>query len=135
MPLYLADTSAWNRSKVAGERWDALVERGEVAVCTPVILELLYSAQSKREYRALAYDLTGFPHLPLDGETDAAARRAQALMAERTQHRGAKPIDVLVAAIAETHGAVVLHYDHQFDAIARATGQPTEWLAPPGSLD
>ena len=44
-------------------------------------------------------------------------------------------MDLLIAAIAETRGAVVLHYDRHFDTIARVTGQPMEWLARRGSLD
>jgi predicted nucleic acid-binding protein len=44
-------------------------------------------------------------------------------------------MDLLIAAIAKIHGAVVLHYDRHFDAIARVTGQPMEWLARRGSLD
>ncbi len=38
------------------------------------------------------------------------------------------------AAAAETVGLVVLPYDADFDVIAEATGQPTEWVAPRGSL-
>lgn len=29
----------------------------------------------------------------------------------------------------------VLHYDGDFDMIASLTGQPTEWVVPPGSAD
>jgi hypothetical protein len=33
-------------------------------------------------------------------------------------------------------GALTLvHYDHDFDQIAHATGQPAIWLAPAGSID
>jgi hypothetical protein len=31
--------------------------------------------------------------------------------------------------------AILLHYDRHFDAIARVTGQPGEWIARRGSLD
>jgi predicted nucleic acid-binding protein len=34
------------------------------------------------------------------------------------------PVDLLIAAVAESYGAVLLHYDRHFDAIVRATGQP-----------
>jgi predicted nucleic acid-binding protein len=44
-------------------------------------------------------------------------------------------MDLLIAAIARIQGAILLHYDRHFDAIARATGQPMEWLARRGSLD
>jgi len=29
----------------------------------------------------------------------------------------------------------VLHYDGDFDMIASLTGQPAEWVVPPGSAD
>jgi predicted nucleic acid-binding protein len=44
-------------------------------------------------------------------------------------------IDLLTAAVAEHHGAVVLHYDADFEHIAATTGQPHTWIAPRGSID
>jgi hypothetical protein len=107
----------------------------QLAICVPVTLELLYSAQSRSEYRLLAFDLEAFHQLPLDRRASAAAMRTQARLADKSQHRGPKPIDLLIAAIAEVNGAILLHYDRQFEAIARVTGQPMEWLAPRGNLD
>jgi predicted nucleic acid-binding protein len=43
-------------------------------------------------------------------------------------------IDLLTAAIAEHHGAVILHYDAHFEDIAATTGQPHAWIVPRGSL-
>ena len=133
--MYLPDTSAWNRSTRAFDRWERMVEAGQLAVCAPVTLELLYSAQSRRNYRLLSFVLGRLPRLPLDPRAAAAAARTQRLLAEKSQHRGPKPIDLLVAAIAEVNGATLLHYDRHFDAIGRVSGQPMEWLAPRGSLD
>jgi predicted nucleic acid-binding protein len=41
---------------------------------------------------------------------------------------------LLIAAAAEAAGVTVLHYDEDYDRIAKVTGQPTRWLAPAGSL-
>ena len=41
----------------------------------------------------------------------------------------------MTAAVAELNGATLVHYHRHFDAISRVTGQVTEWLAPPGTLD
>ena len=41
---------------------------------------------------------------------------------------------LFTAAVAEHHGAVVLHYDADFEHIAAATGQPQVWVAPRRSL-
>ena len=37
-------------------------------------------------------------------------------------------------AATEAAGIAVMHYDSDFDRIAAVTGQPTEWVAPAGSL-
>lgn len=50
------------------------------------------------------------------------------------RHRSAGAVDLLVAAIAELQGLTMLHYDHDVETIASVTGQPTQWLAPPGRL-
>jgi predicted nucleic acid-binding protein len=133
--LVLADTSAWHRSTRAAELWTDLLETGLLAICTPVALELLSSARSRGAYHELARDLAYLPTLQLDRRAETIAVRTQAALAARGQHRGATPIDLLIAAVAETHDAILLHYDRHFDAIARVTGQPTEWLARRGSLD
>jgi predicted nucleic acid-binding protein len=70
----------------------------------------------------------------VDERSEDAAWRIQAALAERSQHRGPSPVDVLIAAIAEVNGVTLLHYDRHFDAIARVTGQPMEWLARRGTL-
>jgi predicted nucleic acid-binding protein len=41
----------------------------------------------------------------------------------------------LVAAAAEERGLILLHYDADFDHISRATGQPSAWAVPAGTID
>jgi predicted nucleic acid-binding protein len=131
---YLADTSAWNRSRVAG-RWAELLEQDELALCTPVRLELLYSARGKTDFAELSWQLDGLQNLPTSRRAESLAVEIQSELAVRSQHRGPKPVDLLVAAIAQVHGKVLLHYDRHFDVVARVTGQPAQWLARRGSLD
>ena len=135
MPTYLADTSAWHRQLRVADRWSGLVERDEIVLCTPVALELLYSARDPADYERIAGDLDGFLTLPLDRRAEAFARRTQAELVVRGQHRGPAPVDLLIAAIAEAHDVALLHYDRHFEAIAQVTGQQAEWLARRGSLD
>ncbi len=132
---YLADTSAWNRSGRVQDRWSELIEGNELALCAPIRLELLYSARGRADYDALAEDLLGLPNLSVDDRVEANALRAQAALARRGQHRGPTPVDLLIAAVAEAHGVILLHYDSHFDLIARATGQDAEWVGRRGSLD
>jgi len=41
----------------------------------------------------------------------------------------------VIAACAEIHDAVIVHYDRDFDTIAAVTGQESRWLVPAGSID
>jgi hypothetical protein len=56
-------------------------------------------------------------------------------MAASGRHRGAKPVDLVIAAAAEAAGLAVLHYDDDYDRIASVTHQPMEWVARAGTLD
>jgi len=135
VPLYLADTSAWHRSAAVFDRWSELVARAEVAISPPVMLEILFSARSARDALALRIQLGSLPQLPLDERAAPAAMATQAALTEKAHHRGPRPMDLLIAAVAEVNGATLLHYDRHFDPIAGVTGQPMEWLARRGSLD
>ncbi len=135
---FLVDTSAWNRSTATAEltgRWTNLVASNRVALCPPVRLELLFSARGPADYKAFAEELDGLPSCPLNHRVTSRAEAVQALLAKRSQHRGPNTVDLLVAAIAETNDITLVHYDRHFDAIAKVTGQPTEWIAPRGSMD
>jgi predicted nucleic acid-binding protein len=135
VPLYLADTSAWHRSAAVFDRWSELLSRGDIAVSPPVQLELLSSARSARDASTLRTQLSSLPQLSLDERAASTALALQAQLAEKAQHRGPRPMHLLIAAIAEVNAATLLHYDRHFDTIARVTGQPMEWLARRGSLD
>ena len=138
MPLYLGDTSAWNRSKQRPEiegRWAVLIAEGGLAITPPVSLELLLSAQGPADFAQFQDELQALPLLPLDEPAVERATRVQELLVLRGQHGGPKPMDLLIAAVAELHDAVLIHYDRHFDAVRRATGQPMEWLARRGSLE
>ena len=88
-------------------------------------------------------ELTGFPEM-MDGRVKTLHPKVHGgLLAVRAnpEHQaamlahGIEPIDLLIAAVAEGAGATLLHYDRHVEAIARVTGQPTEWIARRGSLD
>src|SRR6266566_2173098 len=90
----LADTSAWHRSIRALDRWLSLYNA--LALCTPVRLELLNSARGPADYRTVSDNLLGFRHIPMDERAERVAARTQAALAERSQHRGPTPIDLLI---------------------------------------
>jgi predicted nucleic acid-binding protein len=138
MATYLADKSALTRRDTRPAVRDVvepLLVAGEVATCAIVELELLYSAASPKAYKALAGALKGLPHAPIDDATLDRALEVQALLAAKSQHRAVPLPDLMIAACAERAGLTVLHYDADYDRIARLTGQPTRWVVTRGSVD
>jgi predicted nucleic acid-binding protein len=101
-----------------------------------VLLEVLYSARSPLDHRrtrerlSLALELATMDQGALD-----RAPGVQSALAERSRHRGVSLPDLMLAATAEQHGLIVLHYDADFDRIAAVTGQATEWIVTRGSVD
>ena len=135
---FLVDTSAWNRINATVElssRWTELATAGGVTLCPPVRIELLFSARGPADYADFADELDGLPSRTLSRQAVERAGDVQFKLAGRSQHRGPNAVDLFVAAIAEINDLTLLHYDRHFDAIARVTGQATEWIAPRGTLD
>jgi predicted nucleic acid-binding protein len=77
---------------------------------------------------------SAWPFVAMDQSVLDRAVVVQDSLAARSWQRGAKIADLLIAAAAEAAGLVVLHYDHDFDVIARVTGQPVEWIVPAGTV-
>ena len=97
-------------------------------------LEVGFSARNAREWDGLMKALDVFVLVETSRLHLVRARQVQRLLASRSQ-RGRKVPDLLVAAAAEDAGLIVLHYDADFDRIARVTGQPCKWVLPAGSID
>jgi predicted nucleic acid-binding protein len=130
---YLIDTSAFARRNSKEEvrlATDALLLRGEIAVCPVLMLELGYTVRNADEHAALLAALHRFPSCELRPADWARALEVQQMFAEKGQHRAAKLADLLLVACAEREALAVLHYDHDYDLIADVTGQPTEWVVP-----
>lgn len=135
---YLIDTSAVARiltNKAVREQWSDHLAEGVVGLCDVTELELLYSARSlmdRLENEALLAEL--FNWVPMHDRVYQRARAVQRRLTDSGAHRSAGAVDLLVAATAELSGLAVLHYDADFEAVAKVTGQPTRWVAPPGSV-
>ena len=136
MPYYLGDTSALARlmHPVVAPLLAPLIESGLVARCTPTDLEAGYSSPDPAAHRTMRRFRAAWPLVPMDQPVLDRAVEVQDVLAERSQQRGAKIADLLIAAAAEAAGLVVLHYDHDFDLIAGVTGQSVEWIVPAGTI-
>jgi predicted nucleic acid-binding protein len=135
--LYLIDTSAQGRIAHPAVRKiiAGLIADRAAATCVTVDLEAGYSGRDLAGVRLIAErrrDL--YVVLPIAEVIAERARDVQIRMAARGHHRAAGVIDLITAAVAEHHGAVVLHYDADFEHIAAVTGQPQAWIAPRGDL-
>lgn len=136
----LVDTSVWtriaSRPEVAAAITAKLAAGQALCTCPVVDLELLHSARGSAEYDAWAITRAqAYPSLPLTAAVGERALLVQQQLAHRGLHRAAKLPDLLIAAIAEVAGAIVLHYDSDYDHIAAITGQPTEWIVSRGGID
>jgi predicted nucleic acid-binding protein len=138
MMLYLADTSAWHRSarpEIAAA-WERRLGDDSLATCSQIRLEILYSARSADDYDRLAAELAALHQLPCGAAQLERALESQRSLARRggLHHRSVKIPDLIIAATAESAGAILWHYDEDYDRIAEITGQSVEWIAPRGSL-
>ena len=135
--LYLIDTSVHVRTGNLSVRniIGGLIADRAAATCVTVDLEASYSGRDVKDVRAIAKrrrDL--YVLLPISEVVADRARDVQVRMAARGHHRAAGVIDLLTAAVAEHHGAVILHYDADFEHIAATTGQPHVWVVERGSI-
>lgn len=135
-PFYLGDTSALARlaHPDVAARLGPLIEAGLVARCTPTDLEAGVTSASPASHRAMRQARSSWPFVAMDQAVLDRAVEMQDSLAERSQHRGAKIADLLIAAAAEAASLIVLHYDRDFDVIAKITGQPMEWIVAAGSV-
>ncbi len=137
----LLDNSAWARldqAELAQERADEIadwIEEGRVATCLPFLLEAGYSARNTRDHDALLTNLMSLPNIPIDDRVEARAIEAQRQLARAGHHR-LPPVDLIIAALADTHGLGILHYDSDYEIVSERTDLrfASVWLAPRGSI-
>lgn len=133
---HLVDTSVLTRlsSEAVRQVVQPLAEAGRVARAAISDLEVGFSARNAQEWDDLAAALDIFSLIDTTADHLTRARQVQRLLAASSQ-RGRKIPDLLISAAAESERLTVLHYDQDFDRIAAVTGQPTQWVVPPGTVD
>jgi predicted nucleic acid-binding protein len=132
---FLLDTSVITRLARPEVRGvvEPLAALGELGRPSITDLEVGYSARNAAEWDQLMGALDAFETVDTTAAHLGRALQVQRLLAARSQ-RGRKIPDLLVAATAEERGAIVLHYDADFDLIAAVTGQRCQWVVPRGSI-
>lgn len=114
------------------ERINGLRATKRLATCAIAIAELLYSDRNPDEIQRSRDRLARLPYLALSLEAERRIPEVMQALAGRGWHRMPVP-DLLLAATAEVHSAVLLHYDSDYERIAEVTGQPHEWIIPRGT--
>ena len=141
MTRLLVDNSVLQRlARSAGiaEAVRSALESGGVLCSSEVSrLEAGYSARSVHEHAEIIDRLTiDFELLPLSAETGVVAAELQSALFEAGQGRAVGVVDLLHAATAICHRAVVLHYDADFEVLADVDGRLRHrWVVPRGSVD
>lgn len=121
---FVADTSAWWRAATLPEDLGSLLQGAVLEDrfwITPIVrMEILYSARTSSEYRALESELDALRILRNDRAVADAATSAFGELAARSDgyHR-VPPTDALIAAAAAEYGGLaVFHRDAHFDRLA-----------------
>lgn len=132
---YLVDTSVLTRLRNAtvAQRLRVLDVAG-LARAPITDLEIGFSASNEREWDKLIAALAAFDPVEVVPDDFIRALALQRRLA-RAGLKGRKVPDLLVAAVAEGRSFTVLHYDADFDHIQAVTGQPAEWVVPPGTIN
>jgi predicted nucleic acid-binding protein len=135
VPLYLADSSIWAWANKGprpdiNEKLADRLERGEVATCSPVALEVMHRAGTNAEYEHLFRALLEpLDWLPLGEATSRRAIDVQRELAATSDGNHRRPaVDYLIAAIAEAAGndVTLWFFDKDLRVISEHTGQPAE---------
>jgi predicted nucleic acid-binding protein len=134
---YLADKSALARLHLPAvrEELEPLMQRALVGMCGVTELEMLYSARNIQERARMREHLeASLNQVDTPEDIWQQAAEIQEALTEQAQHRSASIPDLIVAATARARGLEILHYDRDFDTIARYTEQPAHWIVPPGTV-
>ncbi len=133
---YLVDTSVLKRLGHAEVRKvvEPLATGGQLGRPRICDLEVGYSARNVEEWDQFVAALDAFDAVETTAAHVRRALQVQRLLAQRSQ-RGRKIPDLLIAAAAEELDVAVLHYDADFDLIAKVTDQRCQWVVPAGSVE
>lgn len=134
---YLADTSVYvlqGRHAVVRNRFAQLLTEGRLAACQMTALEYLNNAPDPVGYEILWGALMAHRWVDVTATAMDRALEVHRELGRVSQHRHFRLPDLIIAATAELAGMTVLHYDADYDRIAKITGQAVEWVAPKGSL-
>ncbi len=122
--MLLLDTSAWVEFLRRDGKFDleAELEFDEVVTCLPVVREVLQGFGDERAYRQAREAMLSLPMVESPLEEALFVEAADLFRAARragfTVRSG---VDCLIAACGLRHALPVVHFDRDFDALARVS--------------
>lgn len=117
------------------KRLTMILNEGAAGSCLPLDLEDGRSAKNFRDAMSIrALRARVMTELPMTAGVATRSRDLQLALTQRGHHRAASPVDLITAATAAEYGAIVLHYDRDYDLVAEVGGPRSEWVAPAGTL-
>jgi predicted nucleic acid-binding protein len=122
---YLVDTSALVRivRRQAEPHWYDAVDRGLVALCQPVIVEMLTGVSAKDFDRINSRLRDAYPWVSVPDGAWSTIEAIQQELAGHGQHHGLSVADHLVVATAMRLKLTVLHADADFETVSRLVPQ------------
>jgi predicted nucleic acid-binding protein len=134
---HLADTSALARlgRPAVAAVLGPLTEAGLVATCGVVEFELGWATRTSAEFDQVRADRNaGYEWLAIRDEDWHRAFDVQGTLWRSGRFRAVGFPGLLIAAVAEREHVTLVHYDSDYDLIAGVTGQPMQWVVPPGTV-
>ncbi len=135
----LLDTGVWTwardrRFPKLASWFNAQVQAGRVLICDLIALELIRLTPNQSRAREVAARLDAFESIPMGAQLWRRARELQTLLSANGDHRRVPPVDLLIGAAAEGSGVALVHYDHDYERLARVSDLQQRWLVPDGAL-
>lgn len=136
----IIDNSVWQRLRQSPvrEAMDAMMATRSpwsILTCPPVVAEVGFSARSGRDHRALREYLSAFPECENHPEASLVLDIQGAIWSAGLV-RAVGAVDTVIVAYALVNDATVVHYDADFEHVARVwNGFHHRWIAPRGTLD
>jgi predicted nucleic acid-binding protein len=135
----LFDTGVWTwardrRFPELASWFNGQVASGFVLVCDVVVLELIRLTPNERRAQEVAKRLGAFESVEMGAELWKRARELQSLLSANGDHRRVPPIDLLIGAAAERADVPLVHYDRDYERLARVSALQHRWFVPDGAL-
>jgi hypothetical protein len=116
------------------EWFNTQVADGLVLVCDVVILELVRLTPNEPRAKDVAERLRAFESVSASPGVWARVRELQLALAANGDHRRVPPVDLLIGVTAEQAGVPLVHYDRDYERLARVSALQHRWLVPDGAL-